>query len=525
MSYEDAKTDLQELGKKSAGDLIRADDWNQLVDKIAALGDQLLARIDSLEGFVGSPADEVGSDTLSGRVKALEQQDIVMREEFEALENQIQPLLNQYQITLETDDPSYLIGEMATITATVTDLNGDPPDQLLWVDFVASWGKITEEPGFTSRKGMGGDSISVRTNNDGVARIRISSEQSRSLTGEQEFQVSQFFMTSIGEESETVGGTIKKSVNSNDSGLKESFSLIKSQYQTVGNHGMKVLADNYYANNIIGSGNFWGGIIAPGHWNDHRTTVIALVKEDADPTSADTSHGTSSIQINFRDWVGPWVKDYFDILPEEVEVFKPKFEPKIKFDDYKGTLDLFQGEMDNLIRSGGLIERQKNIKIAMEAIDQIGVTDPPPFMQELKDTSKNSLLMQQTMDILEAGVPEFASGPDKGVVMKAFVGQAKGAAGIEDKVASVNTKVSVVEQGVSSANEKIGSVENNIVNLNSRMNNTETTSLNIHSSLSNITNKMDGIEDLDQTAVKGRLQEISSALGVIKLDIENLPGR
>ncbi len=47
-------------------------------------------------------------------------------------------------------------------------------------------------------------------------------------------------------------------------------------------------------------------------WRDHSTFVFALAKADSDPTTAVHCSGCSSIEITFRDWIGPFVVVRFE---------------------------------------------------------------------------------------------------------------------------------------------------------------------------------------------------------------------
>lgn len=525
MSYIDADDALNAFANKTAGDLIRADDWNNLVSGISSLSGELHSLIQNLQQTVGDPLDATDAPSLHGRVRALEEQnnaqDIELREEFKVFKTQVEPLLNQYQMTLQTSKTSYLLGGTAEITAQVLDLNGEVPNPLPWVDFVVTWGKVSPVSGFVTREGMGGDSISVRVNSEGIARVKISAFYNKWLSQTQELQVQQFFQTNMS------GGVLEDIVlgagTSQDAGLEASYNLMTDQYQASGDHGFKVLANGYYADTLVDGGKQWG--ILTGQWKDHRTTVLAFAKADGNPATPDQSRASASMQLNFRDWIGPWVINYFDIPPIVIEEFRPRFEPRINPDDYYVSLDAIQELLEDEMSGQGLLGRHRGLKVADLALDDLNVGDPPSFMGQLKRTTKDAILSQQIMDVLQVGIPAFSNNGSENVMMHALIAQNKDTAATVNNVLAVQKQVSQVDSNMTNMLSQVTAVESGISGLTTRMNKTETTSLNIHTSLTDISSRIDGISDLDATGVINRLQEINANIGTIQLGIQNLPIR
>ena len=71
----------------------------------------------------------------------------------------IDPLTDQYyRVTMQTTKINYAIGELAQITARVTDLQGNPLKLATvadrpWIDFMTAWGQLKPVNGFESRGG------------------------------------------------------------------------------------------------------------------------------------------------------------------------------------------------------------------------------------------------------------------------------------------------------------------------------------------------------------------------------------
>jgi len=157
MSLATAITDIAALAPKSAGHLIRPQDWNTLIAALGEFGVTLTAhdadvtdlksRVTALEGSLA---------TVSAQVTALDSR-------LDALETQVTPLLGQYLVTLSCERANYAMGEQCELIARVTNLSGAPlPAPFPWVDFVAAWGRLRAQAGFVTRAGASDNSLSVR---------------------------------------------------------------------------------------------------------------------------------------------------------------------------------------------------------------------------------------------------------------------------------------------------------------------------------------------------------------------------
>jgi hypothetical protein len=146
-------------------------------------------------------------------------------------------------------------------------------------------------------------------------------------------------------------------------------------------------------------------------WRDHRTTVIAFVKADNDPLTADLNLAGSSIQVVFRDWISPWINlGYLADLGVLEETVRERLIPHVD-PDYRRTSDNWLDEIGALMINRGVIGRQKVARAAELALGSITVTNPPPFMQELTQTFRQAMQFQQSLNFSQNLLPQSSEAP------------------------------------------------------------------------------------------------------------------
>ncbi|MCB0128147.1 MAG: hypothetical protein KDE58_38040, partial [Caldilineaceae bacterium] len=171
------------FGNKEPGQLILAADWNALVAAIESTVDTINTRIDGVESSLGD------------RLTAVEGDLATLQEQVAGLETTVDVLREQHRVTLSTSSSSFALGQVATITAQVTDFEGNPLPGLNnvanrpWVDFFTVWGKLKAVAGFTNVGGAGERTIAVRVNADGIAQVTLRAESTEELSDEQEAEV------------------------------------------------------------------------------------------------------------------------------------------------------------------------------------------------------------------------------------------------------------------------------------------------------------------------------------------------
>lgn len=422
------------LGVKIQGDLIKHDEWNTLISSVTTIAEELQDlqgqvseietfvgfeqnatytlrdRIETLEAFVGETGDSIATDTLAGRVRKLEETDVVEQGEFDTFmtddyndfKDSIEPLRDQYVVTLETTEADYNLGERAELTATVRNLEGEIPPGRPWVDFITSWGKLKSFNGFSTRAGIDGHSISVRTNSSGIAKVRISSEHVQELSEEEELQIAGFFESTVSaNDGKTVRQTLKEAANASGGKAMAAYGEMKKVYQRSSMAPIHKFADTYYASNQKGS--WQGGISHAGNWKYYRSTVVAIAKEDGDPTTPNSKSAASAIQITFKDWVGPWIGWYFDDdlfeVGQIVGILGPKVDPRINV-----TMHILKTTLGDEVESAyGLIHQNKILNAFIKAVDQIDIPMDPDVSVQLKETVTYGAGSQQSWNVLKYG--------------------------------------------------------------------------------------------------------------------------
>ncbi|MCP4341031.1 MAG: hypothetical protein GY799_19625 [Desulfobulbaceae bacterium] len=431
MSLQDAITALAPLGGKNQGDLIKHGEWNTLISSVTTIAEELQElqvkvneietfvgfeqnvdytlreKIETLEGFVGEAADTIDIDTLAGRVRKLEETDVVEQEEFNTFmtndyndfKDSIEPLRDQYVVTLETTEANYNLGERAVLTATVRTLDNEIPPGRPWVDFITSWGKLKSFNGFTTRSGIDGHSISVRTNSEGIAKVRISSEHVQEQSEADELQIEGFFENIVpANNGRTVRQTLNDASNASGETAIAAYGEMKKVYQRSNMAPIQKFTDTYYAGSLNAS--WQGGISFGGNWKYYRSTVVAIAKEDGDPTTPNSKSAASAIQLTFKDWVGPWIDWYLeDDLFEVGQItglLGPKVDPRINV-----TMQAFKTTMGDEVQSAhGLVHQNKFLNAFIKALDQIDIPMDPELSEQLKETVNYGIGSQKSWNLL-----------------------------------------------------------------------------------------------------------------------------
>jgi hypothetical protein len=389
---------VDKFGGKTAGELIRASDWNGLLAEIetqlAALETRVTDRIDALEP----------------RMTAVENR-------LTTVENQLAPLnalaaairQRQCRLDLNTTRTTFAIGERAEIVAHVTDMLGTPlnlsnPATRPWVDFVTVWGTLKAATGFTSVGGQTARTVSVQVNAAGEARALLRADHSDSFAEEQELEVSALMQTNIG--GHTVAEAILGATTPGSADLAPAYSAISTAYDRVDTNAVRGYLDTYYVRNPSQMFNVDNSIFGVS-WRDQNTIVLAFVKPDSQPGTADGAMAAGSIRVTFRDWVNPWIVTQY--LPP----------PAVSVDFYRGRIpveigprydDAIQGVFDvirNRTSGRGVIGIQRELAAAQEALATMTISNPPSYLADLVDSVAGGLTVQQGMLFSQSVTPLF----------------------------------------------------------------------------------------------------------------------
>jgi len=392
---------LEQLGNKDAGHLIRHADWNQLVAAVDGLSELVTAKLAALEAQTAALATEQTSlradvTSVGETVEKMEARMVAVEEDLAQLNR------DYYKLALSTTQLNYPIGTLAVIDAQVTDLRGDPLDLAEvaarpWVDFVSSWGLIKPEPGFVSRGGVGDRTLSVQVNENGLARVRVRAEHGDGIPADEESQVGGSLPTMVPNQNLSVQKILMEAQTPMEASQRGAFKIMAAEYDRENALSVRNYVDAAYQRlsprlnrNII---------FQPAHtWRDYRATIMAFVKADSDPTTADHGRAQSTIQVTFRDWVSPFVElDYLGETTKQKDNLRLIFEANVS-ESFESTIARFKGSIKEVAADKGWLGRQRNLRAAVEAIDQFQMAQPPQYLATLKQSVKDAVNMQQTLD-------------------------------------------------------------------------------------------------------------------------------
>ncbi len=514
------------LIEKSDGDLIKAQEWNSLVNGVIRIGTELeeitvrvtnietyvgyqagfsghnlTQRIEALGAYVGTSADAPGPATLSARVAALEQVDNVTQAQFDALEESVEPLLEQYIVNFSADDAEYLIGDTATITATVRTLSGAIPQGRPWIDFIATWGKLSAAPEFEVRQDSGLRCLSVRTDARGIARVQVAAEQNKGLSIEEEDEVRQFFEMEVSGASGRFKEAVKKAETPQDEHMEKYYAAAGKEYDST-RMALRKLTDDYYKG--FATGGKWSLARPANRYAKYRATVIGFAKKDADPTTPDSSRGVSSIQLLFKDWIGPWVDFYVGDDEKEVGRWELDLNRWVERERFE-FLDHLEKEMAETIFNAGLIGQEKGLKALAEAaqrVDENIIHDPDEWVM---DVVKYAADTQRAMNVFQdRGVPEAMNAP-RGAAVRVMFAQSKQTRVADQRAAQAKSTV-LASPEFSNLQEAVGTLQNTTVNVGR----------NVMGALQDIENKVVNINAFDSAALQTSVNEIKAKIGVAR---------
>lgn len=385
------------LGNKAAGELIKAKDWNDLIAAVDGLTQSLAdfqasasARFAALDARIGA---------LDGRVATVE-----------GLAAPVDALLAvNRRLELRTPNAVYALGQLATIEARIGSLPGAPVLDLRnaatrpWVDFLATWGELQPAPGTEVRAGGGHRSLSVRVDAQGVAKALLRAESSRTLPVASEAQVDATLATQV--QGRPLSSWILAADTPTAAEVRPVFERLSVEYQRVDARHVRDFVDQRFEHRpsdfALDPAIFQP--IAPQTWNDERATVIAILKPDAAPETADASLGVSSLEVRFRDWTRPWF--YLNFLPgaETLEIdlrdrFGARNEPT-----FEATLDNFRNEAIERIRGLGPIGRARAYRAMDGALDKLAAGDAPGPVRQASESMRRAIRVERSVQTTGEG--------------------------------------------------------------------------------------------------------------------------
>lgn len=505
---------VDQLGNKSSGQLIRSEDWNDLVSAVEDNHAAVNQRIDALTASVNAQFDAV-----NGSIQDLSGQLTQLQGSLEAFRASIEPILGQYyRVTLEATGIRYAIGQIAELTARVTSLQGKPldwrdPAGRPWIDFVVTWGQLKPVAGFESLGGVGDRTLTVRVNEEGIARVRLRADHVEGFTDEAEDEVAASLTTRVPGLSKSFAEAVLEANTPLEAKGFGAFRMMSLEYDRTDAVSVRQYVDTYFMKNAPA---VTGKIVPPfrARWRDYRSTVLAFVKADNDPRTPDQSLGVSSIQITFRDWISPWISlDYMDIAIEAVHIARDRLTPKVT-GNLVESVGLIKDEVNRMVAGKGLIGKQRDYQIINAALSQVNVPQPPQFLNTLTKSVRNAVSIQQSLESAQAA----GFGPeDQQVAFEVFTATAvqadTGVEVIKQGLSTLQQQLQTVQQSFSGISGEVVQLKTSVSSLGGRMDATIAEGGEIQrlrSDLATVSQKVEVLRDLDPTSVRTKLIEVES---------------
>jgi hypothetical protein len=452
-----AAIDITTIGGKSPGQLIRSNDWNALVATVASLQAQLSAlsasvdqRFADVTHSLQSMAADLAADTA--RIAALET-----------------TLKDYYRVRLSSSQTIYAIGELAIVTVQVTDLAGKPitfaDANRPWLTFLASWGTLQADTGFDVLGVFGDRSISVRTNAQGLCRIRLQPDHVDGFPIPTLNEVHKSLTATLQSGGKSVAELIRTSPTPVAMKATGAFPLLSTEYERSDAANMRQFVDAYYQRspeNIVGR-----VIPVPQIWRDYRASVICFATVGTDPQAGDFNRGTGSIAVDFRDWIEPWYAlEYSVNTAPLLPIYTGRLTPKIT-NSLDESVNLLQTEVHAITAGGGLLKQRRDYDVINQALDQINVAQPPAFLNTVTTSVKNAIQLQQTLSTVPTVSTQQGVAFD--VLTRAATRGDVSVATVNTAVGALQTQVAQTQQNFSDIGKQVTTLQTNLTSTGTRL--------------------------------------------------------
>jgi len=492
MTLQEAISALTTLMPKAAGQLIKPTDWNLLVDSVASIGVASLQNDTRVSQLEAQTTDLRGD--LDGVITQLSQVSQAVAS--------LQPLLDQYVVTMRSDRVTYAMGEICELTAVVTNLAGEPIAEAPWVDFVCSWGRLRPKAGFESRSGVGDNSISVRANASGIAQVLVRADHTEGFSEAEELQISTSLTAQLSATNNSIATTLLNANTPTESASKSAYSALSLEYDRTDSIAMRSFVDTYF----VRTPEWLSKPARPNifaNWRDYRATVMAFAKPDADPTTPDSTRGGSTIQITFRDWISHWIKDYVADVAPLVATYIPQITPALNLPYETAVLNM-KDLVETNVRDKGIIGRVKHYDSIKQAIDGIDAANSSQQFK-IKEQVKNAVSMQGTSDVAQMVYAVNTQQATALPVMQAMLG-------VQSQSSAIGSNVEVLSQQVAAQQN----VAQSVAALEGRMQSAENVGSTIGSHLTLISENVRAINAFDQTSIQSGVNKINAEIALIK---------
>lgn len=510
--------------KKNTGDLLRHEDWDGLIDSINSSLTDVATVQAALTTSVNNLSNTVASVTTTLAMVVSAQATIT---------NQIKSIFdNTCRLTLKTQDAKVTVGLPTIIIAKVYSLDGQALNftdvgTRPWIDFVTPWGMFHAAPGYesVSSEGAGSRSMSVQVNANGEAQVQLNAGELEDISDGDHKNLVSLLQTKPQNSTSNVSQIIMNSNNASEAKNSGAFSVVNLGYNNK-NSGIRAVGDSYFAKNLS-SFKANPGIMTWGQWRDYRTTVFAFVKNDPNPTTADTSRGSASTQVIFRDWIASWIfQGYFDDITDLTNQFNDLLKPKISLkqaDFQKAVQDL----LDTFVKDTGILERQKKYWAAKKVFDTLNLPNPPDWFSKVLKAMSDAITLQVSVDlsssITATGTSVFAiiagtsldAGAAAETVQSSLVGQITA---VQQQATQLGQSISSVLGQIGSMNKQISEVSSQVAVHEGNFKQIDT----LHSRVSSVQNQVSALQNFKVLDIPVDVKNLQTELGSLWTAVNNI---
>jgi hypothetical protein len=421
-----------QFGGKISGELIRDGDWNGLINGIEA---QLTGLETRINGRIAGIETRIA--TTEARLTAITQSVTAVTQSLVPLQALAASLLaRQRRIDLNATRTTFAVGERAEIVARVTDLLGAPLNLAdaatrPWIEFVAMSGTLRAAAGFTNVVGSGGRSISVQVNAAGEAQVLLRAEAGEDLAEAHEKEVAGVLETVVG--TKNVARAFLDAPTPGSTEATAAFAAVTTAYQRTDTAVVRNYIDGVYLRHPARSYTPLLPTFAI-NWRDEHTTVLAFMKPDDNPGTADGAMAVGSIRVSWRHWIEPWIMTHFmPVKPEVVSTYKDQFGPRIRNGieaSVSGVWEVIETRTKNI----GILGAQREFAAAQEALKTLTVADSPSYLMGVVQAVGSGLSVQRSLAYGQAVAPLVAEdvAPARGFSMGFVRGEAVAAVAVEE---------------------------------------------------------------------------------------------
>jgi hypothetical protein len=484
--------------RKEAGDLVRHQDWNELLAALDALEVDLGGRVGAVEARVEAVREEVG-----GRIGALE-------EGLADLRRRVEPLLAElFRVELSSELSTYALGAHAEVTARLERADGSPLDlsdaaARPWVDFLTVWGHLRPAPGTTSRGGVGDRTLSVQVDGDGVARVLVRAEHVRELSDDVDDEVATALTTHPAAAQASFMDIVLAASTPAEAAARGAFGVVATEYDRADSAGMRFFLDAYYlAERPYVEANVFRRPTAT--WRDHRTTVLAFAHTDPDPQTPDPGRGAASIQLTFRDWVPGFIHlGYYLDLEREADRFEADFRGALGT-DFLTTVGRIDERIERATESIGLLGKQRAYQAMQIAIGRLGGDGAPDFADDVRRSVGGALALQRTID-----TAQFAAGGGGGrlVAVDTVADTVRHTGGGRADVAVLGQRIGEIESRAQQALDGVRDLGTGFADLTRRTRDLDERAGTVAADVATTRRELEQFQVLDPSVVTSRIGEI-----------------